>query len=435
MRQAWSLALGRFLGFFALATLVGLILHQLTLTLIVALSLYVIIDQIRLFQLQWWLQNRSREEPPDYTGVWGDILALVMRIYRRKQYHKRRVVQLVREFRDMTSVIPVGVVLLGSQRQIEWFNRAAGDLLGLRRRQDVGQRIDTLVRHPDFARYLRDGNYHEPVTIFTNSGSQERYLSVQLAVYAPERQLMVILDDTHAVRLETMRKDFVANASHELRSPLTVISGYVDALQDESGLDDMWREPVAEMARQVERMKAVVEGLIELSRLESTAGEAETNPVNVAGMLTLMRKEAESSPNQLARLHLTLDSELGLLGEEAELHSIFGNLIGNALKYTPPSGDVWVRYWVDEQGAHCAVKDSGPGIAAEHLPRLTERFYRIDPSRHRKTGGSGLGLAIVKHALSRHRGRLDISSTEGVGSEFTAHFPLQRVATAQTTEF
>lgn len=427
MKQAWSLALGRFFGFFVLSVVVGLILHQLSLTLIISLSLYVILDQIRLFQMQWWLQHRSREEPPDYTGVWGDVLALIMRIYRRKQFHKKRVVQLVREFREMTSVIPVGIILLGPHRQIEWFNRAAGELLGLRRRHDVGQRIDTLIRHPDFARYLVEGNFSDAVTISSNAWQQERFLSLQLAVYGPERQLLVVLDDTQTVRLETMRKDFVANASHELRSPLTVISGYVDALQDEPELADLWREPVAEMARQVERMKAVVEGLIELSRLESTSGEAPIERVDVAGMLALMRKEAQSSMIQLPQFHLALESHAPLLGQESELHSIFGNLIGNALKYTPASGEVWVRYWVDASGAHCSVKDSGPGIAAEYLPRLTERFYRIDPSRHRKTGGSGLGLAIVKHALTRHRGSLEISSTEGVGSEFVVHFPTQRV--------
>jgi len=426
------LAVGRFAVFFAVAILVGAMLHQMTVTLIVALSGYVIVDQIRLFQLQWWLQHRSREEAPDYTGVWGDVLALIMRIYRRKQFHKKRVVQLVREFRDLTSVIPVGIVLLGANREIEWFNRAAAELLNLRKRQDNGQRIDTMVRHPEFAEYLKHNDFSSTVTITTNGFSQERSLKLQMAVYGPDRQLLIVLDDTQTVRLEAMRKDFVANASHELRSPLTVISGYLDALSEETDHESEWKAPVEEMGRQVERMKAVVEGLIELSRLETTGNEAPLDPVNVVAMLALMRKEEQAAAAPKPRFHLAIESSGVILGKETEIHSILGNLIGNARKYTPPEGEVWVRYWDDEQGAHCSVRDSGPGIAEHHLPRLTERFYRIDPSRDRKTGGSGLGLAIVKHAVTRHRGALDIHSTEGVGSEFIVHFPRYRVVTSAT---
>jgi len=430
MKSAWVWAVGRLAMFFVAAIAVGLILYHLTLTLIVALSIYILVDQIRLFHLQWWLQHRSREEAPDYTGVWGDVLALIMRIYRRKQFHKRRVVQLVREFREMTGVIPVGIVLLGASREIEWFNRAAAQLLNLRKRQDYGQRIGTMIRHPEFATYLKNNDFNHTVTIDANGIDQERFLKLQMAVYGPDRQLLIVLDDTQAQRLEAMRKDFVANASHELRSPLTVIAGYVDALSDETDRDSEWQGPIEEMGRQVERMKAVVEGLIELSRLETTGNEAPLEEVNVCAMLALMRKEASLAASPKPTVHLALDSDAKLLGQEAEIHSILGNLIGNARKYTPPHGEVWVRYWVDERGAHCSVKDSGPGIAAHHLPRLTERFYRIDPSRDRKTGGSGLGLAIVKHAITRHRGSLEIHSTEGSGSEFIVHFPSYRVQSA-----
>jgi two-component system, OmpR family, phosphate regulon sensor histidine kinase PhoR len=224
-----------------------------------------------------------------------------------------------------------------------------------------------------------------------------------------------------------MRRDFVANASHELRSPLTVVRGYLDTLAEDPTLDDVWREPVREMQRQSERMHNIVSDLLELSRLEAGRGEAEMEPVDVGGLLSLMRKEVLSRPDRPAQFDLQLDSDALLRGAESELHSIFQNLITNAVKYTPPEGTVSVRYWTDGHGSHVAVSDTGIGIPAAHIPRLTERFYRVDAGRSRKLGGSGLGLAIVKHALQRHGGQLEITSEEGKGSTFTCHFPPARV--------
>jgi two-component system phosphate regulon sensor histidine kinase PhoR len=225
-----------------------------------------------------------------------------------------------------------------------------------------------------------------------------------------------------------MRKDFVANASHELRSPLTVISGYLDALSEEPGLDEAWRGPVQEMRRQSDRMRSIVQDLLELSRLEAHGGEAETAPVDVAGMLALIRRDALARPGHPAVIELQSDSDDLLLGSESELHSIFSNLVSNAVKYTPPDGRVDIRWWTDARGGHVEVRDPGIGIPGEHLPRLTERFYRVDAGRSRKLGGSGLGLAIVKHALQRHGGRMDVRSVEGRGSTFTCHFPPARIA-------
>jgi two-component system phosphate regulon sensor histidine kinase PhoR len=234
-------------------------------------------------------------------------------------------------------------------------------------------------------------------------------------------------DVTSEARLESMRKDFVANASHELRSPLTVISGYLDALADEPGLDPTWQEPVQEMRRQSDRMRGIVQDLLELSRLEAHGGEAEATEVDVGGMLALIRKDALARPQRPAVIELHLDSDALLQGSESELHSIFANLVSNAVKYTPADGRVDIRWWTDPKGGHLEVRDTGIGIPAEHLPRLTERFYRVDAGRSRKLGGSGLGLAIVKHALQRHGGRMDVASVEGQGSTFTCHFPASRL--------
>jgi two-component system phosphate regulon sensor histidine kinase PhoR len=264
--------------------------------------------------------------------------------------------------------------------------------------------------------------------IIQDVGDVNRWLSFHvIRTGAGERQLLIVRDVSKEQQLQSMRKDFVANASHELRSPLTVISGYLDALADEQQLDPTWSAPVLEMRRQAERMSTIINDLLELSKLESGNQPREELPVDVAGMLALIRRDVLTQ-EQHPRLELRLESDALLLGAESEIHSIVTNLVSNAVKYTPPTGEVELRYWTDQRGAHVAVRDTGVGIAPEHIPRLTERFYRVDPGRARSMGGSGLGLAIVKHALQRHGGTLTIESEEGKGSTFTCHFPKDRVA-------
>jgi two-component system, OmpR family, phosphate regulon sensor histidine kinase PhoR len=425
MSPAWSFAIARLLGVLAIATVVGFFLGEIELTILAVLAGYLALTFVRLYRLERWLRRRRTESPPDFQGIWGDIVALIMRIYRRKQFHKRRIVQLFREFRRMTTAMPDGVVVLGAERDILWFNRNAARLLRLRRKLDFGQRIDNLVRHPDFVRYVELGDFSMPVVVRSSLDS-DLHLALQMVAYGSQ-QLLLVRDVTRQVRLEAMRKDFVANASHELRSPLTVITGYVDTLAEDPGMDPLWRAPLEEMRRQTERMRAVVDGLIELSRLESASGEAGQDLIDVCGMLSLIRREVLALEQRPAEVTLRLDSDAKLLGSEPEVHSIFANLISNAVKYTPPEGRVDISWWLDGAGACFSVADTGVGIAPEHIPRLTERFYRVDPSRARATGGSGLGLAIVKHALQRHGATLSIDSEEGVGSTFTCRFPLRRV--------
>jgi two-component system phosphate regulon sensor histidine kinase PhoR len=240
--------------------------------------------------------------------------------------------------------------------------------------------------------------------------------------------LMLARDVTREVRLEQMRKDFVANASHELRSPLTVIAGYLDQLAEESNLGQEWHEPLADMRRQAARMHEIVEDLLELSRLESSTDEAPLLPVDFPELLAQLVREAQAGAPALPKFELHVDYGCLLLGSERELHSIASNLISNAVKYTPSTGTITLGWACDDSGARLTVADTGIGIAAEHLPRLTERFYRVDRSRSRAKGGSGLGLSIVKHGLQRHGGRLEIASEEGRGSTFTARFPARRVS-------
>jgi two-component system phosphate regulon sensor histidine kinase PhoR len=249
-----------------------------------------------------------------------------------------------------------------------------------------------------------------------------------------ERQLLMVRDVSREQQLQSMRKDFVANASHELRSPLTVITGYLDALADDQKLDATWSAPILEMRRQAERMSTIINDLLELSKLESGERPLDEEPVDVPGMLALLRKETLAIEQRPREIKLTLDSDAWLKGVENELHSIVSNLLSNAVKYTPAHGEVELRWWTDEEGGHICVRDTGVGIAPEHIPRLTERFYRVDSGRSRDLGGSGLGLAIVRHGLQRHDATLTIESVEGRGSKFTCHFPAQRVV-PQPAEF
>ena len=410
------------------ALAVGALFDYAWLSAAIVLAVILAYHVRNLIRFEHWLRYRSEEPPPNMDGLWGEVLAITHRIYRRKVFHKRHVTSLLREFRRMTSAMPDGAVLLGPNREILWFNRTAGQWLALRRKLDYGRRIDNLVRNPEFVEYLDKRGAMAPPRIHLPKQG-DRWLLFRLVTTSDAgQQLLILRDVTNEARLESMRKDFVANASHELRSPLTVIGGYLDALSDEPGLDPAWQQPVQEMRRQSNRMRNIVQDLLELSRLEAQGGEAELAPVDVAGMLALIRKDALARPEHPATVELHLDSDALLLGSESELHSIFSNLVSNAVKYTPATGRVDIRWWTDEQGGHLEVRDTGIGIPAEHVPRLTERFYRVDAGRSRKMGGSGLGLAIVKHALQRHGGRLDVRSVEGQGSAFSCHFPRERVA-------
>ena len=359
-------------------------------------------------------------------GFWSQIYAHFSQLRQRTRSHKKRYRQVLKEIRKSTNAMPDGAIILNESFEIVTCNAAAKKLAGFRPRQDRGHRVDNILRDPAFGEYLKSGNFRKSVQIRSPLHT-DHWLACRVVPYGAEQRLLLLQDITERHRLTMLRREFVANASHELRSPLTVITGYLDALGEDGSLEPVWKGPVEEMRRQTERMRGIVQDLLELSRLEAQAGEAEKDPVDVAGMLALIRKDVMARPTRPATIELRLDSQDRLLGSETELHSIFANLVTNAVKYTPADGRVDIRWWSDPKGGHVEVKDTGIGIPSEHLPRLTERFYRVDAGRSRKLGGSGLGLAIVKHALQRHGGRLEVQSAEGHGSTFTCHFPIARV--------
>lgn len=433
MRGAWTRELARF-GLLVFAALVaGSLLDRTLLVLLLAITAYGGWHAWWLYRMGNWLTRRRREPPPEAPGVWGEIFELLYQRYRRNRKRKQRITRLLRAFSDSTDAMPDGTVVLNQQWQILWFNEAAARLLGLTRHQDVGQHIGNLVRHPAFLRYFSSEDFREPVEI-PSPDDAERRLSLRIIPYGDGERLLLARDITRLYRLEQMRREFVANASHELRSPLTVIAGYLDVLNETLAEDERlrreWEKPVREMRQQAERMSATITDLLELSRLETTASGGDDQEIHVQGMLVRIREEALALGEGPRHVVLDLQTDARLFGVEREIHSAFTNLVFNAMRYTPGDGQVILRWFMRGDEPCLCVIDNGVGIPKEHIPRITERFYRVDPSRGRSSGGTGLGLAIVKHVLQRHGARLEIESTPGEGSQFTCVFPPQRAVAA-----
>ncbi len=424
-KPLWFAAV-RLAGAVVLGLLLGWLLGRPFAGVALVVAAYLVWQLTNLFRVDWWVRHRSFADPPDIGGAWGTAITQIMRLHRRKRFHKQRFVQLLRQIQRSTAALPDGVVILNVENEIVWFNRMASQLLNLRRSDDLGLRVDNLVRQPEFVRYLSVGQYANPVVIRAGTG-EALYLSLHIVPYGEGQRLLLVRDVSRQMHLEAMRKDFVANASHELRSPLTVISGYLETLSQDAAVEPDLRHPLAEMRRQAERMTAIVRDLLELSRLEATDSEAEGEPIDVAALLETLRRDVLARPEGPREVRVSVDSDARLIGIESEIHSAFFNLVDNAAKYTPAEGSIEMRWRIDKEGGHFAVEDTGPGIQPEHIPRLTERFYRVDPGRSRSTGGSGLGLAIVKHVLQRHGATLDVRSTPGKGSVFECLFPPQRI--------
>lgn len=433
MRAAWNRELIRVGLSLLLALVIGAIFERATLALLLAVAAYAGWHAYWLYRMHDWLARRRREPPPEAPGVWGEVLQMLYRRYRRNQKRKQRIARLLRAFSDSTGAMPDGTVVLNAHWQIRWFNEAAARLLGLTRHQDTGQHIGNLVRNPAFTRYLAAGDFRDVVEI-PSPADGERRVSLKVVSYGDGERLLLARDVTRLYRLEQMRREFVANASHELRSPLTVIAGYLDMLSEAFAGDERlqrdWEGPVREMRSQAERMSATITDLLEISRLETAGDSGRDQEIHIKGMLARIRDEALAIGEGPRNVVLEFHTNVRLFGVEREIYSAFSNLVFNAMRYTPPDGCVRVTWHLRGDEPCLSVADTGIGIAKEHIPRITERFYRVDPSRGRNTGGTGLGLAIVKHVLQRHGARLEIESTVGEGSEFTCVFPAHRAIAA-----
>jgi len=383
---------------------------------------------IQMQRLARWLRDGRRSQPPQSWGVWGEVFEHYYRLQRRYTKRKKRLARVIREFRESTAAMPDGTIVLDADRRITWFNSAAVRLLGLAGNRDIGQPITSLLRAPAFERFMRDGDFSRPVDVDSPLVLGGR-LSIRVVPYGRGQYLMLIRDVTRLQRLENMRRDFVANASHELRSPLTVLGGYLENMTEDASIPEIWNAPLNEMQTQTSRMTTLVNDLLELSRLETDApGEPDEQPVDVPDLVRRVRNEALAQAGGDRTIEIDLDETLGLAGIGNELYSAFSNLVFNAVRYTDSGGLIRIRWRRDRIGsASFCVSDDGIGIDARHLPFITQRFYRVDPSRSRSQGGTGLGLAIVKHVLQRHDARLRVQSEPGDGSEFCCAFPDERL--------
>lgn len=396
--------------------------------LVAVLTLYIVWSTRQLFALYTWLVSAEHTDPPDSTGLWGEFYTRLEHLFRQERRAQDNLQAIIQRAQESVNALEDVVVMIDRHGHLEYWNHAAERHLGLRSDQDLGQPLTNLMRHPRFTDYLAQGRFNEPLEI-PSPVNDNHVLQFRITEFGEGDQLILARDMTRLHHLEEMRKDFVANVSHELKTPLTVLKGYLETLLDTVPEEQTrLRRALKQMDSQSHRMEALVDDLLLLSRLENTRADNTGQAVAVHGMLHRMRENALALlPEKNHHFTLTVPEDVRLLADPAELESAFGNLITNAVKYTPADGHIHIEWWHDDKGGHLSVSDDGVGIDPQHIPRLTERFYRPDNSRVTHTGGTGLGLAIVKHVMLRHDGRLEIRSALGKGSAFTCHFPPSRL--------
>ena len=431
VRRTWSLALLRLSTWLGLWAIAGFVVGQIAWALLAGLSIYTAGHLLFAYQLHRWLA-KPRIEPREGLGVWQEIYTELYRLKQRNRRRKRRLKDIVSEFQASTAALPDGAVVIDGRGRIVWFNQAAAANLALRAGQDNGQRIVNLIRHPRFGEFMvsaaLDGTMAE--LEIPAPANEANTVLLRIVPYGDGQRLLIARDVSDQKRLESTRRDFVANASHELRTPLTVLRGYLEIMSEdagESGALAAWQRPLREMSAQSQRMGRIIDSLLRLARLEAEGMHQRQEAIDVGEMV---RHVVDGLKRHEAREHvfeLDLQPGLHLDGRASELESVIANLAANAARYSPAASTIRIAWQADAGGALLSVADNGRGIAPEHIPRLTERFYRVDSGRKASDGGTGLGLAIVKHSLEHHESELIIDSEPGAGSTFSARFPHSRL--------
>lgn len=427
MKTIWRNTILSWLAGLVACVVIGLIVGQLlgVLLLYVLGSLYWQLYQ--LYQFHNWLRYSGRAAPPEASGIWGDVFDAVYRLQKKQRKSKRRMRQALTRIESSTTALKEGVIMADNQGNLEWWNNSAGHFLGLIRHTDRGQIITNIVRNPDFFRYFSQKRFGEPL-IIKSPAKDGVYLEIQTTLYDKNDHLIFVRDVTRLHLLEQMRKDFVANASHELKTPLTVIKGYLETLDMfRDSLPSSMQKGIVNMSEQSERMEQLIEDLLLLSRLESNDKREENQWHKISNIINSITNAMGPILKDSHSLSLQIPEEAHLYGSYKELYSAFSNLIVNAIKYSPDGGAITVKWESSEFNGVFSVQDSGIGIDPRYIPRLTERFFRVDKGRGSKTGGTGLGLAIVKHVLLHHEAKLQIRSQPGFGSTFSCHFPANRI--------
>ncbi len=402
------------------AAILGLIFGHLPWFLLLAVTGLLVWHFWNLLRLSWWLWVDRSMTPPPGRGSWDPLLYGLHQMQLRNKKRRKELGNLIKRFRSGAESLPDAVVLTTEEGTIFWCNGLAQQLLGLRWPDDNGQNILNLLRYPEFTRYLSQKDFSRPLTLVLNNG---RHLEFRVMPYSDEQWLLVARDVTQMHQLEGARRNFFANVSHELRTPLTVLQGYLEMMQDQTLEGPLREKALGTMREQTSRMEGLVKQLLTLSKIEAAPAMVLNEKIDVPLMLRVVEREAQTLSQQRQTLQFDIDPALKVFGNEEQLRSAISNLVYNAVNHTPDGTHITVSWKRAAGGACFSVADTGPGISAEHIPRLTERFYRVDKARSRQTGGSGLGLAIVKHALSHHDARLHIESQPGKGTTFSFVLP------------
>lgn len=403
--------------------------------LIVSLVGYLGWHLYNIARLMLWLNNTNGPVPDEVPGIWNEIFHQLFIRRRQRQQTKKRLVEVIAEFRDSANSLHEAAIAIAPNGEIVWFNKTAQSLLGLLPQRDVGQRISNLIRHPRFVEFEASKATSQALVIQLPK-DPSKTLSFRFSPYGAKQRLLIVRDVSRLHHLEQMRKDFVANVSHELRTPVTVLIGYLETMLNSS--DDKlqrYQRPLVQMQGQARRMSAIVDDLLLLSRLDDERTRLPSEIVDVPALLCMISEDAHVLSGEMKHQILSkIQCEFSVRGAPKELQSAFWNLVSNAVRYTPAGGSITISWQLEANGdARFSVADTGPGIEAQHIPRLTERFYRVDAGRSREIGGTGLGLAIVKHVLERHQSQLIVESVVGKGSTFSCVFPSHLLALREKT--
>lgn len=427
--QSWSNSAVKLLSYFLVFFVLGLYFDETILFLAIGGILLLVFNYFQLFLFTKWLWQSRSMSPPEVRGIWRHIYDGIYHLQRRNRNKRKNLGQLVKRFREGAEALPDAVVVIDKSAQILWCNRNARIELGLKWPDDNGRRIDNLIRNPTFIDYLQNADFQFPIEIPAPTNPMKTF-EYRIMQYGDDQLLMIVRDVSRVSHLEEMRKDFVANVSHELKTPLTVINGYLEVIDTcASDAPPILEKAVAEMGEQTQRMQSLIEDLLILSRIEASSERIFEKIIDMPAMIQRIGLEAAAlNKTKKHDIIYDIDDDLTVFGVETEMRSACSNLLFNAIHYTPPKGVIKVIWRKQVEGAFFAVIDNGDGIEDKHLRRLTERFYRVDKARSRKTGGSGLGLSIVKHVLHHHNSVLDVQSKVGKGSEFSFTLPNELIS-------
>lgn len=403
--------------------LVGLIIDNITLSLLIATVVNVIALYRSQYVLHKWLWVERSATPPEGKGSWESIFNGIYRLQRRHKRKRKELRMVIRRFREGAEALPDAVVALDTDFSIMWCNKLAQQMIGLKWPEDAHQHIGNLIRTPDFIQYLNSKDYREPLEI-TSPIHHAKTLEIRVMTYTDDQSMLVARDVTELRQLEQVRRNFMGNVSHELRTPLTVLKGYLEMLEPDEG-DKMFARAHKVMSEQTARMDSLVNQLLALSRIEAAQAVDFEKQVDIPFMLSMLEQEVLIlGADKALKVEFHVEHGLFAMGDESQLRSAVSNLIYNAVRYTPEQGKVVVEWKQTSAGGSLSVTDNGDGISAEHVHHLTERFYRVDDARSRDSGGSGIGLSIVKHVLSNHDSVLEIDSKVNEGSCFSFTLPL-----------